>query len=83
MLVICTELKGSSLEDSFDGVAEAVRERLRVLRDRGCICVVAAGDESVDLDENLLFKSSQTNRVRSLFVTIAKEEEIRGNMIIQ
>ena len=82
MLVICNELTGSSLEDSFGGVPEVARELLRELRDKGCICVIAAGDEAVDLDEDLLFKSSQTNRSRSLFVTIANEEEFRANMIM-
>ena len=64
----------------------SVRDRFRALRDNGCICVVAAGIGSIDLDEQHKFDCSSMLGSdwshRSLFVSIANEAEFRGNMIV-
>ena len=62
-----------------------IRVRFRALLSKGCFCVVAAGNDSINLDNDFavqpLIIGGKSLILRSLFVTLANEEEFQSYMV--
>ena len=73
-------------EEPFNNMLIMLRKCFRTIRDNNCICVLAAGNDGDNLDNDFRTSKMDDNGVRwfrrSLFVAIAREEEFRRNMVV-
>ena len=73
-------------EESLNNMLIELRACFRKLREMKCFCVISAGNHGLNLDEDFQAAAVLVNgarwRTRSLFVTLAREEEFRENMVV-
>ena len=70
-------------KSEFNNMLTSLRGQFVGLRQQGCICVIAAGNRDINLDDDYIAASTENDRITSsLLITIANEEEFRENMIV-